>query len=36
MVRQILGEYKVRNDRLRVLYQEVLGLLPHFPDFQIG
>ncbi|EWM24965.1 ribonuclease h [Nannochloropsis gaditana] len=35
VVRQILGVYKVRNERLRVLYSEAMALKENFAEFSI-
>jgi ribonuclease HI len=35
MVRQIKGEYKVKNGGLKPLFQEVMGMLRHFGGYHI-
>lgn len=36
MVRQIKGEYKVKNDGLKTVFQEVFNLLRHFGAYTIN
>ena len=35
VVRQIMGEYKVRNERLKLLHGEAMELKDSFPEFEI-
>lgn len=35
VVKQIMGEYKVRNERLKVLHAEAIELKDSFPEFEI-
>ncbi|MCR9143931.1 MAG: ribonuclease HI family protein [bacterium] len=35
VVRQVEGRYKVKNERLKPLYQQVRALLADFPDWSI-
>ena len=35
VVRQIMGEYKVRNERLKILHAEAMELKDSFPEFEI-
>jgi len=35
VVKQILGEYQVKNEELKVIYKSILGLLKKFSNFEI-